>query len=143
MKKLTFEQKKAKLRRYRGLKAKEKNLKTDLEEFFIRASTAATHITPPDFEAVITAGGKKLSKQQVFAERDSREALIRQQLSTVQAECNKILRAILKIDNLDYQNTVYEYYILGMSLKEIAFSDHISETTAKRWRNKGIEKIKF
>ena len=140
---MTLEQKKAKLKRYRKLFHKKNNLKRDIEEFEIRAKTAATHITPPDFEAVITAGGKKLSKQQVYTERDSRKELLLMQYQKITQECNKILRAIFKIENLDYQNTVYEYYILGMSLKEIAYSDHISESTAKRWRNKGIEKIKF
>ena len=140
---MTLEQKKAKLKRYRKLFHKKNNLKRDIEEFEIRAKTAATHITPPDFEAVITAGGKKLSKQQVYTERDSRKELLLMQYQKITQECNKILRAIFKIENLDYQNTVYEYYILGMSLNEIAYSDHISESTAKRWRNKGIEKIKF
>ncbi len=140
---MTFEQKKAKLKRYRKLFHKKNNLKRDLEEFEIRAKTAATHITPPDFDSIITAGGRKESKQQIYAERDSRKELLLAQYQNISNECNKILRAIFRIKNLDWQNTVYEYYILGMSLKEIAYSDHISEATAKRWRNKGIDVIKF
>ncbi len=140
---MNFEQKKAKLKRYRKLTQKRVNLKQDLEEFEIRALTRATHITPPSADDVVRSGGQSITKAEKYAEREEDYKLLRAEYDKISRECSKILRAIFNISDLDLQNVVYAYYVLGMSFKEISYSQHISEVTAKRWRDKGVNILNF
>ena len=102
---------------------------------------------PPRFaksaDDVVRSGGQSITKAEKYAEREEDYKLLRAEYDKISRECSKILRAIFNISDLDLQNVVYAYYVLGMSFKEISYSQHISEVTAKRWRDKGVNILNF
>lgn len=141
---MTFSQKKEKLYRYKKLLQKKKALDEDLKEFETRALTKAAHITPGETDKIKTLGGKNdLNKIAAYAERDEIYKLKVREKKKTEDEMLNILISISSIDNLDFQNAVYCYFILDMTYAEISFQYHISESTARWRRDRGIEEIIF
>lgn len=141
---MNYEKKKNKLERYRPLLDKFNILKNELEEFEKRSLNMATRITVGELDKIRTVGGKNdLNKVSAFAERDELYKLKLKEMQKTFDEMKEILVAINGIENIDFQNAVYCYFVQDMSYAEIAFQCRISEDTA-RWRNtEGIKRIKF
>lgn len=141
---MNFAEKKEKLLRYRKLLQKSKILENELKEFEMRAMTLATHITPGETDKVRASGGKNdLNKITAYAERDEIFKLKLREKKKADDEMLDILLAINAIENIDFQNAVYCYFVLDMSYAEIAYQYNIAESTARWRRDRGIEEIYF
>lgn len=141
---MTFTEKKIKLKRYRKLLEKSKMLCEELQEFETRALDLATHITPGETDKVRASGGKNdLNKITAYAERDEIFKLKLREKKKADDEMLDILLAINAIENIDFQNAVYCYFVLDMSYAEIAYQYNIAESTARWRRDRGIEEIYF
>lgn len=141
---MDFKEKKMKLDKYIPLLDKFNSIKDDLAEFEQKSLDMATHITPGELDKIRTAGGKNdLNKITAYAERDEIYKLKLKEKQKTEEEMLEILTSISKIENLDFQNAVYCYFVLNMTYAEIGFQHHISEHTARWRRDRGIEMIEF
>ena len=132
-----------KLKSYRGLRRAVEIFDVEIAEFSEREFACATRITVGELDKIKTFGGKAIGKAENYSEREIRLALLIARKEKAIEKANKIDDAIMNIENLDFRNAVYSAYVLGMTDEEIGFAEHISDSTARWRRHKGIDIIRL
>lgn len=141
---MNFDEKLDMLYKYRPLLDKRNRLYDELTHFEEFTLNLSTHITPGSLDDIRTSGGKIGSnKVSAYSERDSLFEFKLKEFKNTDEELLKILKAINTIENIDFQNAVYAFFVQGMTYEEIGCNFHIAEITARWRRNKGIENMKI
>ncbi len=140
---MTFKQKKQKLKGYKALKDLYTLLGDEISEIELRALELASKTTVGELDKIRTSGGLTSDKVKAYLERDEIYKQKIARFNVIGNQMSEIEKAIERITCEAHKGAVYSYFVLDMSLDEVAFSYKISKKTAQRYRDAGIRKIVF